>query len=128
MDRFELERYILGTFPAISDRPWASDPDSQVFRHSSNRKWFALIMRIPRRRLGMPGDGMLDVVNLKCPPALNGSLRASPGFYPAYHMNKDNWITAALDGTAPDETIKALLDLSYDATAPKRKARMTGTA
>ena len=38
----------------------------------------------------MPGDESIDVVNLKCDPLLIGSLRSEPGFFPAYHMNKDS--------------------------------------
>lgn len=66
------------------------NPNFAVFWHSNNQKWFALIMDIPRSRLGLPGDELLDVVNLKCDPLLIGSLRSEPGFFPAYHMNKDS--------------------------------------
>ena len=41
------------------------------------------------------------------------------GFFPAYHMRKDSWITVALDGSVADYKIKMLLDVSYQATAPK---------
>ena len=43
------------------------------------------------------------------------------GFYPAYHMNKSNWITVALDGSADNEKIKFLLDMSFDLTSKKTK-------
>ncbi len=95
------------------------NPNFAVFRHSNNQKWFALIMDIPRSRLGLPGDELLDVVNLKCDPLLIGSLRSEPGFFPAYHMNKDSWITVSLDNKADDDKLKMLLDMSYTATASK---------
>ena len=41
------------------------------------------------------------------------------GSIPAYHMRKDSWITVALDGSVADDKIKMLLDVSYQATAPK---------
>lgn len=40
-------------------------------------------------------------------------------------MNKANWITAALDGSIPDDKLKMLLELSFEATAP-RTARQKG--
>ena len=43
------------------------------------------------------------------------------GIYPAYHMNKAYWVTAALDGSAEDETIKMLTRMSYRLT--EKKAR-----
>ena len=47
---------------------------------------------------------------------LIGSLRLKEGFFPAYHMNKEKWITIFLDGTVPKNEICDLLDLSYDLT------------
>ena len=53
-----------------------------------------------------------------------GSLRGKPGFCPAYHMNKDKWITILLDGSAEKEDITALLAMSYSMTAAKiRRAK-----
>lgn len=98
-------------------------PNFAVFRHSSNQKWFALIMDVPKKRLGLQGDDLLNVVNFKCEPILMGSLLGEPGFFPAYHMSKDSWITVALDGSVPDDKIKLLLDVSYEATKPKTKAK-----
>lgn len=119
MRRNELEAFIMETYNAEADYPWRKSPNHAVFRHCSNRKWFALIMDVPKNKLGLQGEGLLDVINLKCDPILIGSLRGEPGFLPAYHMSKDNWITVALDGSAPDDKIKMLLDMSYQATAPK---------
>lgn len=78
---------------------------------------------MPKNKLGLEGADALDVVNLKCDPILIGSLRKEPGIFPAYHMSKANWVSVALDGSVPDEQIKMLLDMSYDATAPKMKRK-----
>lgn len=96
-------------------------PNYEVFRHSNNQKWFALIMDVPKDKLGLQGSDLLDVVNFKCDTLLIGSLRCEPGFFPAYHMNKESWITVALDGSVPDDKIKMLLNASYDATAPRAR-------
>lgn len=119
MNRTDLERYIFDAYRCEPDRPWITSPDNEVFRHYRNRKWFALIMEIPRNRLGLDGDESMDVVNVKCDPFLIETLWDEMGFFPAYHMNKRNWITIALDGSAPDDKIRMLLDMSYEATAPK---------
>ena len=34
-------------------------------------------------------------------------------------MSKANWISVSLDGSVDDDKIKMLLDVSFDATAPK---------
>ena len=119
MDRAKLKAYIRQTYHTEADHPWAKSPNHEVFRHAENRKWFALILDIPQNKLGLPGTQRMDVVNVKCDPILIGSLRAERGFYPAYHMSKDTWITVALDGAAAPDTIKDLLDMSFHATAAK---------
>ncbi len=123
MGRAEWERYIVETYSAEADHPWARYPGYAVFRHGGNRKWFALVMEVPKAKLGLAEDGALDVMNVKCEPALLGTLWAEAGVFPAYHMSKDNWVTVALDGRAEEELVKLLLDRSFELTRPKRKKR-----
>ena len=118
MKREQIENYIKDTFPTEADHPWAKYPDYVVYRRQDNRKWFAIIMRIPRTSLGLGSTDMLDIINLKLDPSLIDSLRTESGFYPAYHMNKVHWISAALDDSTADDKLKTLLELSYDITAP----------
>ena len=123
MTRQELTDYIFDAFSVEPDYPFPRDEVTCVFRHTDNRKWFGIIMKIPYRTLGMNRDGETDIVNIKCDPVLMGSLRGKPGFRPAYHMNKDKWITILLDGSAGREEVTALVDMSFRMTETKlRKA------
>ena len=121
MRRTELEKYIIEAYNTEPDFPWIKYPNYEVFRHISNKKWFALIMDIPKEKLGLSDKGFLSVVNLKCDPIMIGDLLLESGFFPAYHMSKDNWITIALDGSVTDDKIKMLLDISFDLTDVKIK-------
>lgn len=123
MTRAELTRCIFDTYGVEPDYPFHGGDTSAVFRHAGNRKWFALVMNIPVQKLGLPTNARIDIVNMKCDPLLIGSFRGLPGLFPAYHMNRENWITAALDGSAEDEIIKTLLDLSYHATVSKIRSK-----
>ncbi|MCH5208880.1 MAG: MmcQ/YjbR family DNA-binding protein [Oscillospiraceae bacterium] len=123
MTREELKTHILETYGVKEDYPWENDNVSAVFRHPENKKWFALIMNIPAAKLGIKSTENIDVVNVKCDNILIGSLIKENGFFPAYHMNKSCWITVALNGTADDEKIKWVLDMSFDATKKKIKAK-----
>ncbi len=123
MTRQELTDYIFDAFSVEADYPFPRDDVSCVFRHTDNRKWFGIMMKIPYRTLGMNRDGETDIVNVKCDPVLMGTFRGRPGFRPAYHMNKDKWITILLDGSAGREEITALVDMSFRMTETKlRKA------
>lgn len=121
MNRKELEQYIQGTYVAQIDYPWAKYSGYEVFRHESNKKWFALVMDIPKNKLGVPSNDTISVVNVKCDKIFIPSLWEQDGIFPAYHMSKEHWITIALNGSVPDNTIKTLLDMSFEATKSRRK-------
>ena len=111
--------YCLETYGTDADYPFDGDFETAVLRHSGSRKWYALVMHISRRKLGMDSDAMADVVNLKLPAELFGSFDAADGVYPAYHMNKVHWISVVLDD-ADTELVELLVNASYEATRDKR--------
>ena len=114
MNRQEVISYIQDEFGVSHEQLWVNFPGYLVFRNRKNKKWFALVADVEKTKLGLTGEGKVDVVNLKCDPLLLGSLRLNPGYLPAYHMNKKSWITVLLNGAVPAEEIKSLIDLSYD--------------
>lgn len=120
MTRTGLEAYIESTFGITADYPFTGDFVTAVFRHTGNRKWFAIAMRIPRSKLGMNGDAPIDVVNVKCDPEILHSFHDQPGIFPAYHMNRNHWLTLTLDGCVSDDTMAFLLGISYDLTKNKK--------
>ena len=116
MNRQELAAYLTDNYSSVGEHLFAKYPSFLVFRHNGNRKWFAVIMDIPRKNLKLPGDGEISVVNLKCDTSLIGSFREEPGIFPGWHMNKAHWLSVALDGTVDDEKIRFLVDMSYELT------------
>ena len=128
MTREELFAHIADFYRVMPDYPFEEDFVTAVFRHTGNRKWFAIAMHIPKSKVGLAGEGNINVVNLKVSPEMLPSLWQEAGVYPAYHMNKTHWVTVALDGTASDETVVFLTGVSFDLTAQKlrRKAKTDG--
>lgn len=117
--RDEILEYVENKYKVKAEYPWAKSPDYAVLRHSDNQKWFALVMNISKDKLGMQEQDLVDVINVKCDPVMIGSLRMKDGFFAAYHMNKEHWITIILDGTVEMDEICELIDLSYDLTKKK---------
>ena len=115
-----LTQAILDHFQVKPDFPWEHSSRYQsygAFRHTSNRKWFALIMNVKREVLDKNGNtSLIDILNVKISPAQGDELRQIPGIYPAYHMNHKTWISVVLDETLPDEKILELIDTSYQLT------------
>jgi len=116
-------RHIQDVYGVEAEYLWADLPDCAVFRHPGSGKWFGIIMNVLSNRLGLAGEEPIDIIDVKCGPILTGSLLSETGFFPAYHMNKSNWITILLNNTVPDEKIAPLLELSYDSVTPKRRNR-----
>lgn len=120
MNREALDKYIENVYGVTAEFPWLSAPSFAVYRHQSNNKWFAVIMEIPKVKLGIEEEGNINVVNLKCDPLIIGSLILDKGILPAYHMNKNHWITVCLDGTVEKDKIEWLLGLSFEQTIYNR--------
>lgn len=98
---------------------WEKTPNSGVFRNSINKKWFGAILDIPKSKLGYNDETIVYVLDIKCDPLMVGELQKQKGFFPAYHMNKDKWLTVILDDTVKDDTIFFLLEQSFDLIKPK---------
>ena len=116
MNRQELTTYLTDTYGTTGEHLFARYPNFLVFRHTGNKKWFAVLMDIPRKNLGLTGEGEISIVNLKCDTRLIGSFRMEPGIFPGWHMNKAHWLTVALDGTVDGEKIRFLVDMSCELT------------
>lgn len=123
----DLLQYAAKQYGTKPEFLWRSKPNYAVLRHNDNRKWYAVLMDVPREKLRLGGEDPIDILDVKCDPLLAGSLRMEAGILPAYHMNRDNWITVLLDGTVDPNQLPFLLDQSYTLTASRReKARQQG--
>jgi len=122
MTKQEFLEYCAGTYGTSPDYPFDEDFETAVLRHVDNRKWYAIVMRVSRRKFGFDDNEIIDVVNLKLPTEMFGSFGAADGVYPAYHMNKLHWISVLLPDT-PDDIVQFLVNVSFEATKDKRKRR-----
>lgn len=117
--RRDVFEYALDRFGSEPEYLWLSSPDAAVLRRGDNARWYAVVMRVPRQKLGLAGEGDADVLDVKCDPLVIGSLLALPGFLPAWHMNKNHWISVLLEGEIAPEQLHELLELSYALAAPR---------
>lgn len=109
---FDYAKKNFGTEPEYL---WKNDPNSAVLRNKANQKWYAIIMKVKKESLRMDGSGSVWVMNVKCDPMMIGSFINRRGFLPAYHMNKEHWISIVIDDLSIYvEEILNLLDMSYE--------------
>ena len=120
MTKQEYLEYCACTYGTAPDYPFDEDFETAVLRHGDNRKWYAIVMRVSRRKFGLESDEVIDVVNLKLPTEMFGSFGVADGVYPAYHMNKLHWISVLLPD-APDDVVSFLTNASFEATKSIKK-------
>ena len=126
MTKQKFLEYCLDTYGTAPDYPFEGDFETAVLRHGGSRKWYAIVMKVSRRKFGFESDEVIDVVNLKLPVEMFGSFGAADGVFPAYHMNKLHWISVLLPDAA-DELVKFLINASYEATKGKPAKKHTSS-
>lgn len=88
--------------------------DTAVFRKGDKKKWYAVIMTISKRKLGIDSDDKIDVLNVKLNPNEIALLIDRVSYFPAYHMNKKHWCTIPLDGSLDIDEICYRIGQSYE--------------
>lgn len=116
MTKKRFEKAVFELFGIKADYPFDEDFETAVFRHADTKKWFAIMMNIPKSRLSISGDGSIWVVNLKCEPEIIESLASvEVGIFRAYHMNKSHWLSIVPE-MCDDDMIFWLVEKSYKLT------------
>lgn len=109
----QIIRYIKDKYKDSLEFLWEKFSNNAIWRRKDNKKWYALLVNLSKSKLGEDTETKVDIIDLRIPKGTAESLIKIPGFYKAYHMNKESWITIILDGTVPIEKIKELVDQSY---------------
>jgi predicted DNA-binding protein (MmcQ/YjbR family) len=100
MDLETLRAYVLSRPGAAETYPFGPQP----LVVKAGGKIFALVSE----------DATPLQVSLKCEPAHAQFLRDTfSAVQPGYHLNKEHWNTVILDGSIPEEGIRAMIDESY---------------
>lgn len=118
--RQDIFNYVATQYGTEPENPWIDLPGHAVLRHL-NGKWYGIIMNIPKNKLGINANDNADILVCKCDPMMRDLLLSEKGFYPAYHMNKEHWITVLLDGSVNADLVRHILDMSYQIISNRNK-------
>lgn len=94
---------------------WEKFPDNAVLRRKDTGKWYAAILTVSKRKLGLKSDEIAEVIDFRADPSEMPSLVDNKLYFPGYHMNKKTWCTVILDGSVPLQDIFDRIDKSYKA-------------
>ena len=108
-----LTEWIIKKYNDYPEFLWAKSPDCGIFRNKDNEKWYVVVLNIDYSKLDKTKKGKIEVLNIKVDKEDIQALLNTKGLYPAYHMNKNNWVSVTFDETVSDEKIKQLIDKSY---------------
>lgn len=123
--REKIFAYVKQTYHIEPDYPFSTAPTFPVLRHPDNRKWFGLIMDVPRCKLGLDGDERVDILNVKLgDPMFADWLAQQDGYFRGYHIRGGNWVSILLDNTVPPEEIAQRIDESYAVTASRQTKKL----
>jgi len=109
-----INNYIIDKYGNEPEFLWDKLPGCGVYRNPINNKWYGIVMNINYSKLDSNKTGEVEVINIKLDELEIKDLLKKDGFYKAYHMNKDSWISIVLNDTVSDEEICSLIDKSYN--------------
>ena len=113
--------YLASHFGVKPDFPWDDSPDYCVFR-CPNGKWFALVMKIKYKQLGLgSGDEEVWVVNMKHDADNIPNAIDKHSVFPAWHMSKKHWLTVLLTAVTDFEKLCKLTKRSFELVGGKKK-------
>ena len=66
MTRQELFAWCMDQYGTEPEYPWKDR--NAVLRHKDNKKWYGVILETGKNKLGIPGEGTAELLNVKCDP------------------------------------------------------------
>lgn len=115
----QIIKHIKQNYDSEPEFLWLKFPRYAVFRHSENKKWYAVLIAINARKLGLKNDEVVNVINIKAEPKSIINLVYNKRYFKAYHMNKKHWLSILLDENAEFKAVCELIAISYEMTRKK---------
>ncbi len=109
----EAIAYVRSVFGDEPEYLWKKFPDNAVWRRRDNRKWYGVLLKISKRKLGIESDDIVEIIDLRLPPERMESLIDRKVYFPGWHMNKKHWYTMILDGSVERRELFRRIDESY---------------
>lgn len=93
---------------------WTKSPNNAVLRRKDSRKWYAAILTVSGRKIGLNTDKIVEIIDLRMKADDRDNILSREHYYPGWHMNKKSWYTIVFDDCVADEEIKLRITESYE--------------
>ena len=91
-------------------------PYNAVLRREDNKKWYAVLLTVERSKLGLDGDGVAEVIDLRGEPSEIVEIIDGETYFRAYHMNKQHWYTIILNNNVSNDEMIKRIEKSFSLT------------
>ena len=109
----QIVEYVRKNYGDELEFLWEKFAQDAIWRRKDNNKWYGLMIVLPKRKLGLDSDEVVDIIDLRIEPNDVETVVDNKKCFEAYHMNKKHWFTICLDGSVPTKTICNFIDNSY---------------
>lgn len=108
-----LTEYVREKYGRELEFLWDRFEGNAVWRRGDTNKWFAAVLTVSRRKLGLSSDEVVEIIDLRLPPEEMAALVDGKCYFGGWHMNKKHWYTIILDGSVEFEELCRRVDASY---------------
>lgn len=109
----QIIQYARDTYHDDLEFLWQRFPGNAVLRRKDTGKWYGALLVLPKRKLGLDSDEVIDILDLRVKAEEIETVVDCKRYFPGYHMNKKRWVTICLDGSVPIDEIFGRIDASY---------------
>jgi predicted DNA-binding protein (MmcQ/YjbR family) len=92
---------------------WERFPDNAILRRQDSAKWYAALLTVQKKKLGLDAEGAIEILNVRMKPEDVSAWVDGKKYLPGYHMNKKHWATICLDDSVPLQEICRRIDESF---------------
>lgn len=109
----EIIKYIKEKYNDELEFLWEKLDETAIWRNKTNNKWYGLMFKLRKNKLGIKSEEITEVINLRFQKEKINEIIDNEFIFPGYHMNKNSWISIKLDNSLKINKIIELIDNSY---------------
>lgn len=115
----KITSYIDSAYGDKWEFLWQKSPENAIVRRKDNQKWYAVFLKVAAGKLGLDGNEIIEVLNVRIKPDIMEKICDGITYFPGYHMNKHHWLSINLNKSAADEGLYRFIDESWKLAAKK---------
>ena len=89
----DIINYIEQKYKDKLEFLWEKFDNNAIWRNKQNNKWYGILLLIPKSKLEIESDDIIEVIDLRYQKEKIGEIIDNKKVFAGYHINKKSWIT-----------------------------------